>query len=135
MFLDVTIIGRLGRDPDMRYLPNGTPVCKFSVATDRWRADKNANETTWINVTAWAKLAETCNEHLAKGKLVLVKGSQIRANAWKGKDGEARASLELTAQMIKFLSPKGESQDNASLHPEYKDDDEVSDIVEEDIPF
>ena len=109
MYQSTTIVGRLGSDPEMRYTPNGTPVASFSVAVNkRWTGqDGEAQErTTWFRVTAWRKLAETCAQHLSKGRLVLVEGD-IDASAWTGQDGQPRASLELTARTVKFLSPKG----------------------------
>ena len=77
MYQSITIIGRLGRDPEMRYLPNGDPVTSFSVATDRGWTDKNGQkqkETTWFRVSVFGKQAENTNTYLSKGKMVLVEG-------------------------------------------------------------
>ena len=103
------IVGNVGRDPEMRYTPNGTAVTNFSVAVSRKYTGKDGQpveKTTWFRVTAWGKLAETCNEYLAKGRLVLVEG-EIEASAWMGQDGEPRATLELKAQNVRFLGGKG----------------------------
>ena len=101
MFQRTQIIGRLGGNPEMRYTSKGTPVTTFPVAVDG-RGEK----TTWFRVTTWGKLAEVCNEYLGKGWLVFVEG-EIAASAWTGKDGEPRATLELTAHTVKFLGGKG----------------------------
>ena len=118
MYHKVIIVGNLGRDPEMRYTPDGTPVTNFSVATNRkWtNADgSQGEETVWFRVTAWKRLAETCNQYLQKGRLVLIEG-QIKPDQatggpriWTGNDGTARASYELTAFLVKFLGGRGEA--------------------------
>lgn len=124
------IVGRVGRDPEMRYTPNGAAVTHFSVAVNRRYTDKDGNpveKTKWFRVTAWGKLAEVCNEHLGKGRLVLVTG-EIDASAYTGQDGEPKASLELTAREVKFLGGKsgnGDAQAEAAPGP----------TPEEDLPF
>ena len=132
MFHRVTLIGRVGQDPQMRYTPDGTPVTSFSVATttrlgkDRnpdcpegWKESFNGRNwelTTWWRITAWRQLAETVNQFVNKGMLVFVEG-EVRGDAtngsqnprvWTGNDGQARASFELTARTIKFLSGRDE---------------------------
>jgi len=94
----------------MRYTPSGTPVTSFSVATSRRWTNANGEQqekTTWFRVTAWSKLGETCNQYLTKGQLVLVEG-EIDASAWTGQDGKPRATLELRARNVRFLSKRGE---------------------------
>jgi single-strand DNA-binding protein len=105
MYQHVVIVGNLGRDPEMRYTPSGVPVTSFTVAVNRkWKNQEGElqEKTTWFRVTAWRRLAELCNEYLEKGRLVLVEG-EIDASAWIGQDGEPRATLELTAQNVRFL--------------------------------
>ena len=112
-YQNTVIVGNVGRDPEMRYTASGTPVTTFSVAVNRrWTgSDGEVKEkTTWFRVTAWSKLAEITNEHLRKGRLVLVDG-EIEASAWMGQDGEPRATLELTARNVRFLG--GGKDDNA----------------------
>ena len=90
MYQKVQIIGRLGRDPEMRYLTNGTPVVSFSVATDRaWTDSDGAKQvkTTWFKVSAWRRLAETCNQYLTKGRLLLVEGELAERNPFHQRDG------------------------------------------------
>jgi len=117
MYHKVIIVGNLGRDPEMRYTADGTPVTDFSVATNRkWtNADgSQGEETVWFRVSAWRKLAETCNQYLSKGRQVLVEGRLTPdretggPRVWTGSDGQSRASYELTAINVKFLGGRGE---------------------------
>ena len=117
MYQKIVIVGRLGRDPEMRFTPTGQAVTSFSVATDRQYTDqsgKPVKETIWFRVSAWGKLAETCNNFLQKGKLVLVEG-RLTADTktggprvWTAQDGTTKASFEVSAQTVKFLSAKTE---------------------------
>ncbi len=109
------IVGHVGREPEMRYTPNGTAVTHFSVAVNRRYTDKNGQlqeKTKWFRVTTWGKLAEICNEHLAKGRLALIAG-EVNASAFVGQDGEPKASLEITARDVKFLGGKNGSGNGA----------------------
>ena len=129
MYQNTVVVGHLGRDPEMRYTPDGTPVTSFSIATTRrWtNAEGQTQEkTTWFRVSTWRKLAETCNQYLTKGQLVLVAGD-IDASAWSDKtSGEPRATLELRARLVRFLSKKGERVETA---------EEAAPAAEEEIPF
>lgn len=104
----------------MRYLQNGTPVTDFTVAVNRAWTDKQTNEareeTTWFRISAWNKLAETCNAYIKKGMSVLVVGS-VSASAYVGKEGEARASLEVRADTVKFLSRKDDADSTPADTP------------------
>jgi len=112
MYQRLTIIGNLGQDPEMRYMSDGTPVTNFSVATNRrWTSadGSQGEETVWFRVTAWRRLAEVCNEYLEKGRQVLVEG-RLRPDSetggprvWTDRNGNPRASFEITAQTVKFL--------------------------------
>jgi single-strand DNA-binding protein len=109
MYQKVIIIGRLGRDPEMRYTQDGTPVTSFSVATDRkWKDSKGEaqSKTTWFRVTAWRGLAEICNQYLKKGGQVFVEGELSEPKPYQRKDGTYAASLDLTATNVKFLGGK-----------------------------
>ena len=114
MFSKTIIVGRLGKDPELRFTSSGQPVCSFSVATDRSWTDASGErqeKTTWFRVTAWGKLAELCNQYLAKGRMVLVEG-EVDASAWMPEQGDQpRASLELTARNVRFLGGKNEGGD------------------------
>jgi single-strand DNA-binding protein len=112
MYQKLTIVGNLGQDPEMRYTPDGTPVTNFSVATNRrWTSadGSQGEETVWFRVTAWRRMAEVCNEYLEKGRQVLVEG-RLRPDpqtggprVWTDRNGNPRASFEVTAQTVKFL--------------------------------
>ncbi len=108
------IIGNVGRDPELRYTQSGTAVCDFSVAVSRNWTDRQSGqrreETTWFRVSAWRSLAETVSQYVHKGMLIMVTG-RVSASAFVGQDGEARASLELTALDVQFLSRRGERVD------------------------
>ena len=112
------IIGNCGRDPEMRYTQSGVAVCDFSVAVSRKWTDKNTNEarekTTWFRVSAWRGLAETCNTYVRKGMQVMVTG-EIEASAFVGDDGEARASLDLTARDVQFLGSREDARAPAQI--------------------
>ncbi len=126
MYQSIVLVGHLGRDPEMRYTPSGTPVTSFNVATTRRWTDAEGQEqekTTWFRVTAWRKLAETCNQYLAKGRLVLVEG-EIDASAWTDRNGEARATLELRASRVRFLGGKGERAEGSEEAPP-EDEEEI----------
>ena len=136
MFHKCTIAGHLGRDPEMRYLPDGTAVSNFSVAVnDGWGDNK---KTIWFRVSAWRKQAETVNEFLAKGSKVLIEG-RIRADdngnprLWNRQDGSVASSFELSATNVTFLHSKSE---NEALNSE--SDAAAGDPAEDDldsIPF
>jgi single-strand DNA-binding protein len=131
MYQKTIVIGHLGRDPEMRYTPSGLAVTSFSVASTRKWTDKNGQQqekTTWFRITAWDKLGELCNQYLTKGKLVFVEGD-IDANAYTSQDGQPRASLELTARNIRFLSGGGQGGEaEGALR-------ERGPVMEDDIPF
>lgn len=138
MYQVLTIIGRLGKNPEMRYTPTGIPVCKFSVATDRvWNNDQGQRqeETTWHNVTVWRKQAESCAQYLTKGSLVLITGS-VKASGYTNRDGASAASLEITAETVKFLSTRADAAQAATTNPAAAPGEAGgAPIAEEDIPF
>jgi single-strand DNA-binding protein len=139
MYHRVIIAGYLGRDPEMRYTQDGTPVTNFSVAASRkWsRQDgTQVDETVWFRVSAWRRLAEICNEYLQKGRPVLVEGrlqpdENGNPRVWTGNDGAARASYEITATTVKFLGGRGE----AGAAPGLPDEPPPPSPGEEEIPF
>lgn len=126
------IIGNVGRDPEMRYTPQGSAVTTFSVAVNRTLFSRDGeaprDETEWFRVTAWGKLAETCNQYLAKGQQVCIEGS-VHLNSWEGNDGQKHAALALTAtDMLMLGSKRREDTERA-------EDDFGSDAEPDDIPF
>ncbi|HLA09930.1 MAG TPA: single-stranded DNA-binding protein [Pyrinomonadaceae bacterium] len=111
-FNKIILVGNLGRDPELRYTPQGTPVCNFSMATNERRKDKTGEMqdfTTWFRVTLWGRQAETASQYLTKGKSVYIEG-RLRVEEWVDRDGKARHTLEVNATEMHFIGtgPRGE---------------------------
>jgi|CXWK01.1.fsa_nt_gi single-strand DNA-binding protein len=124
MYQKIVIVGRLGRDPEMRYMPDGTAVTQINVATDRRWTDKSTgqpvSETTWFRVSVWGKQAETTNQYLAKGRMVLIEG-HLRPDPQTGgpklftrQDGTSGASFEITAEVVRFLGSREDGGSGSS---------------------
>lgn len=110
MLNKVQIIGRLGRDPELRYSQSGSPVCTLSVATDEGYTDrdgKKVERTEWHRVVLYSKAAENCNQFLKKGSLVYVEGS-LQTRKWQDQQGQDRFSTEIKAQRVQFLDRKAD---------------------------
>jgi single-strand DNA-binding protein len=129
MYQKLTIVGHLGRDPEMRYTPNGQAVTNFSVAANRryTKNDQQVDETTWYRISAWGRQAETCNQYLRQGSRVLIEG-RLKPDPETGgprlyqrQDGSWGASYEVTAQFVKFLDTKEERQ----AQPAQQEEDEI----------
>jgi single-strand DNA-binding protein len=123
----VMIIGKLGRDPEMRYTPSGRPVTSFSVATSRtWTTSdgERHTETEWFNIVAWGNLAEICNQYLSKGQRVYVEG-RLQTRRWEGNDGNKHTSTEIVANEMIMLDDRRDSSQT--------DEDEEADADE--FPF
>jgi single-strand DNA-binding protein len=110
-FNKITIVGYLGRDPQIRYTPQGTAVCDFSIATSERRGGgADAQDiTTWFKITVWGKQAETANQYLAKGRQVYIEG-RLRQEEYTDREGLKRTSLTVNASDIQFLTPKGNDE-------------------------
>ena len=107
----VILIGRLGKDPAVTYTPSGTPMAKFSLATDEAFKDRSGEQqkrTEWHNIVAWNKLAEICGEYLTKGKLVYIEGS-IRSRQWEDQAGNKRTAYDIVAGRMQMLGSKADS--------------------------
>ena len=100
----IIVIGNLGGDSEMKYTPNGQPVTSFSIATNRKYTtnDERREETEWFNVSAWGKLAETCNQFLTKGTRVYVEG-RLTSRSYETKDGQTRFAMEFNLTEVQFL--------------------------------
>jgi single-strand DNA-binding protein len=118
MYQTIIIVGNVGRDPEMRYTPSGQAVTSFSVATNRQytnNSGETVKETIWFRVSAWGKTGETVNQYLKKGSKVLVEGRLTADPAtggprvWTAQDGSTRASFEVSAQTVRFLSSRSEA--------------------------
>ena len=109
----VMVIGNVGRDPEMRYIPSGKPVTSFSVATTRsWTNSEGdrREETEWFNVVAWGNLAEICKQHLRRGQQVYVEG-RLQTRSWEDHEGKKRFRTELVAnEMILLGGRRGVSE-------------------------
>jgi len=127
----VMIIGNVGTDPEMRFTPNGNPVASFRIATSRIFTSPEGDrrqETEWFTVVTWNKLAESCNQFLAKGRRAYVEG-RLRTRSWEGQDGQRRSRVEIVADRVLFL----DRQATAPLGEEAKSPDE--ELEAEDLPF
>ena len=108
-FNKILLVGNLGRDPELSYTPQGTAVCKFSVATNERRRDKAGEQqdiTTWFRVTVWGKQAENVSRYLSKGRKVFVEG-RLHVEEWTDREGKARQSLEVNASDVQFIDSAG----------------------------
>jgi len=105
-FNKIILVGNLGRDPELRYTPQGTPVCSFSLATNERRKDKTTGEnndlTTWFRVTLWGRQAEVASQYLTRGKSVYIEG-RLRVEEYTDRDGKPRHSLEVNATDMQFI--------------------------------
>lgn len=114
MYQKHLIIGRLGKEPELRYTPNGQPVCSFPIAAERLYVDsknQQVKELTWYSVRTWGALAESCDKHLAKGRMVMIEGrlgvdpKTGGPKIWFDDSGKPHANFEFTASIVKFLTP------------------------------
>lgn len=145
-----TLIGNLGKDPELKYTPQGTPVATFSIATSSRYKDKQGewqDKTEWHNITAWQRLAEICGQYLHKGSKVYIEG-RIETQSWE-KDGQKHYKTVIIAQELIMLSGKEEGESHASSSRSEPDYDQsrvstresggpvssTSPITDEDIPF
>jgi single-strand DNA-binding protein len=147
----VILIGRLGKDPEVKYTSGGAPVAKFTLATDevfKDRAGEQQRRTEWHNIVAWNKLAEICGEYLTKGKQVYIEGS-IRSRQWEDQAGNKRTFYEIVARDMKMLGSRADSERAAAAPVERApgerpgasatsapaDTPPETEITDEDIPF
>ena len=140
-FNKIIIVGNLGRDPELRYTPQGTPVCSFSMATNDRRKDKNGemqDQTTWFRVTMWNRQAEVASQYLEKGKQVYIEG-RLRVDEYTDRDGKPRHSLEVTGTDMQFIGSKKDSEGGgAPAHTggnPPNNNPNPAELSDEDIPF
>lgn len=138
-FNKVIIVGYLGRDPELRYTPNGTAVCDFSVATTEKRRDaagEATDITTWFRVSVWGKQGETVNQYLAKGRQVYVEG-RLRQEEYTDREGNRRTALQVNANEVHFLGSRGDDAPAAAAKPASSGASQApaSGPGEDDIPF
>lgn len=138
MYHTIILVGNLGRDPEMRYTPSGQAVTNLNVATNRQYTASDGNtvkETTWFRVSTWGKTAEICNQYLKKGSKVLIEGrlnpdpSTGGPRIWNRQDGSAAASFEITANTVRFLTSRAETESG------FQESEDVALEGPDDIPF
>ena len=108
-FNKIVVVGNLGRDPELRYTPQGTAVCSFTMATNERRkgqAGEQQDVTTWFRVTVWGKQAETVSKYLTKGRSAYVEG-RLHVEEWTDRDGKSRHTLEVNASEVQFIDGPG----------------------------
>jgi single-strand DNA-binding protein len=143
----VMLIGRLTRDPEMRYTPKGDPVTSFSLATNRYGQGADGEKKEFVeyhNIVAWnigrRNLAEVCGQYLHKGNLVYVEG-RLQTRSWEGQDGQKRKTTEVVATEVQFLEPRGAAQpgreplESAVVAAAGAGDEASRDVEPDDIPF
>ena len=138
----VMLIGNLGRDPEVRYTPDGTAVANFSIATSREWKDKATGEkkerTEWHRIVAFRRLGEICGEYLSKGKQVYVEG-HLKTREWEDKEGNKRYTTEIVASQMQMLGSKTDSNaprsSSSSSAPEKPDMPPYPEAEDDDIPF
>ena len=115
-FNKIIIVGNLGRDPELRYTPQGTAVCDFSVATSEKRKDSSGESTeltTWFKVTFWGRQAEVASQYLTKGKQVYIEG-RLSQREYTDRDGNKRMSLEVNGSDMQFIGTRGDDQQRSN---------------------
>lgn len=135
MYQSITIVGNLGKDPEMRYTPSGQAVTNFNVATNHQYTNSEGEKvklTTWFRISAWGRQAEVVNQYLRKGSKVLVAGRLTSDDnggprIWTREDGTPAASFEINASTVRFLSPSNGESGELAVPAE--------DLPGEDIPF
>jgi single-strand DNA-binding protein len=143
----VILLGNLGKDPELSYLPSGQSVAKFSLATSRKYKDKSGelkDETEWHNIVAWGKLGEIAAQYLKKGRQAYVEG-RIRSRNWEDREGKQRTTVEIVADEVVMVGARGDDAGEpmprpaAAARPAKQTDDfgdPVSqEITDDDIPF
>lgn len=128
----VILLGNLGQDPELKYLPSGQPVATFSVATSEKWTDRDGNRQTsteWTRVTVWGKMAETCNHYISKGSQVYIEG-KLKTSSWVDKDGKKQYKTEVEASTVQFIGS------NNKTTPKKEDKEESNgDFASDDVPF
>lgn len=144
-FNKIIIVGYLGRDPELRYTPDGTPVCNFSVATTERKKDKSGefhDVTTWFRVVLWRRQAEIAAQYLAKGRQVYVEG-RLTQTEYQDRDGVTKTSLEVQGTDVHFIGPREDEGSSGAPRrerpsqpgPSGNASEDAPPVTEDDIPF
>jgi single-strand DNA-binding protein len=131
----IILIGRLTRDPELRYVPSGQPVAGFTLAVDRPFVNQQGERATdFIDIVAWRKLAEQVTQHLSKGRLVAVEG-RLQIRSYETQDGQKRKVAEVVADAVRFLDRKGTTSSPEPASPETAEVGAEAAGPQEDVPF
>ena len=131
------IVGRLGKDPEIKYLESGSAIANFSVATDRkWKnkQGEKQEETEWHRCVSFGRTAEVCGEYLHKGSLVYIEG-RLQTRDWEDKDGNKRYTTQVNVRQFQFLDKKGDTQQDSVRNQQMNIQTNNGDLIEDDIPF
>ena len=133
----VILVGRLGRDPEVKYTPSGVAVANFSIATSEEWKDKNTGEkqerTEWHRIVAWRRLGEICGEYLHKGKEIYIEG-KLQTRSWDDRDGNKRYTTEIVANIMQMLGAAGKEGKVQSADNRFSTEEPVT-VPEDEIPF
>lgn len=134
MINKVILMGRLTKDPELRYTNNKTPVCSFTIAVNNGYGEKQ--RTDFVNCLAWNKTAEFVTKHFTKGKMIVIADGRISTRSWETQDGKRAYATEVVAKEVSFGETKS-SQQTATQQPMQDDDDDFTPLDEEDddLPF
>ena len=140
MINNVTLVGRLTKDPELKYTPSGVAVANFTLACDRpFKAQNGEKETDFISIVIWRKQAENAANYLKKGSLAGVVG-RIQTRNFEGQDGKRVYVTEVVAESVQFLDPKGTGAGTKPQNNTHVDEDPFAgngqiDIKDDDLPF
>ncbi|MDZ7699186.1 MAG: single-stranded DNA-binding protein [Deltaproteobacteria bacterium] len=134
----VILVGRLGKNPEVRYTPSGVAVANFPMATSREWKDKNTGEkqedTEWHRIVAWRRLGEICGEYLQKGSQIYIEG-RLQTRSWEDQEGNKRWTTEIIAQNMQMLDSQGKSGSDQYGGPIPTPEEDPVNVPEDDIPF
>lgn len=143
-FNKITVVGNLGKDPELRYTPQGNAVCNFSVATNEKRRDKSGemqDVTTWFRITLWGKQAENASKYLTKGSPIYIEG-RLKVEEWADRDGKNRYTLDIQATDMQFLGNNRSDEFSGSNNADFADEthsggtsNDFTQPSDDDIPF
>ena len=135
MLNKIILIGRLTRDPELRYTPNGTAVCNFTLAVERSFTNKNGEtEVDFIDIVVWRKQAENCANHLAKGLLCATEG-RLQIRSYENKEGQKRKASEVVANNVRFLEYKDKNNDKKDAGQDASVDVGTGEDEDIEVPF
>jgi len=133
----VFLLGNLTRDPELRYMPSGSPVANFGLATNRVYTGQDGQkkqDTTFVDIESFGKTAELCSQYLSKGRQVLIEG-RLRYRAWEGSDGQKRNKLSVVAERVTFLGGRGGEGRSGPAQDSTPEEEPSFTPDDDDVPF